>query len=306
MDLNTVRLRLRGILVYAVTPFQRDADLSLDEEGLRHNVQYLVGRGVRGIVPCGGTGEFWSLTPDEYRRVVEAVRSAAGAETLVVPGVGGCLHEAIRQVRHAEATGCEAVMIFTPPGRISEAGLVAYFCAVAEQTQLGVIPYLSMPVSLPSLEAMIAIPTVVAVKDATGDLAWFRRASRVAIPEVNWFCEGESLAPYYLLHYATGVTSGVANFVPELSLELYDAAQRGDFRRAAELQRLLDPWAELRAKLGNLVPVIKAAMDRLGLAGGPVRLPLLPLVEADVRELDRLIATLPRKAGPGAQEEQTA
>jgi 4-hydroxy-tetrahydrodipicolinate synthase len=197
-------------------------------------------------------------------------------------------------------------MIFTPPGRISEAGLVAYFCAVAEQTQLGVIPYLSMPVSLPSLEAMIAIPTVVAVKDATGDLAWFRRGSRVAIPKVNWFCEGEILAPYYLLHDATGVTSGVANFVPELSLELYDAAQRGDFRRAAELQRLLDPWAELRAKPGNLVPVIKAAMDRLGLAGGPVRLPLLPLVEADVRELDRLIATLPRKAGPGAQEEQTA
>lgn len=297
MDITTLRTRLRGILVYSVTPFLSDEASSVDEEGLRRNIRYLVGRGIRIIVPCGGTGEFSALELEEHQQVVGAVRAAAGGEILVIPGVGGSLRQAVRQARHAESVGCEAVMIFPPPGRISDMGLVAYFQAVADQTSIGIMPHLSAPVPLPSLEVLMRTPRIMAIKDATGDLAWFRRAIRTVGTRVNWLCEGESLAPYYLLHGAAGVTSGVANFVPEMSLELYEAAQQGHYQRAAEIQRLLDPWAELRAKPGNHVPVVKLAMDRLGLAGGQVRPPLVRLSEADVQELERLLTLLSREAG---------
>lgn len=300
MDLITVRSWLQGVLVYAVTPFSHDNPDVLDEGGLRRNVQFLITRRVKGVVPCGGTGEFWSLRLDEYKRVVETVRDAAGDTAIVMPGAGGSLDQAVAQVEYAEAVGCGAVMVFTPPGRISESGLVAYFRAVANRTGLGVVPYLTSPLSLTSLETLSDVANVVAIKDATGDLGWFRKAIRAVGSRVNWLCEGESLAPYYLLHGAVGLTSGVANFAPDLSLELSGAAQRGDFRRAGELQRFLDPWAELRGKPGNHVPVVKLAMDRLKLAGGSVRLPLLPLSEGDVREVDRLLADLLAASGTRA------
>ncbi len=292
MHKDEMRARLRGVLVYVVTPYLPSEDLPVDERGLAQNVRFLSAAGVHGIVPCGGTGEFWSLSDEEYRRVLNVAREATSIDTLVVPGVGGALAKAIAQARHAEACGCEAIMVFTPPGRIPETGHVAYVRAVASSTNLAVMPYLTTPMSLGALDSLVDIPNVVAIKDASWDLGWFRRAFRAVGPRVNWMCEGESLAPYYLLHGGSGITSGVANFVPHLVIELYEAAERGDFRRAGEIQRLLDPWAELRAKPGNHVPVVKAALERFGLTGGPVRLPLMPLAETDRQELDRLVTAL--------------
>jgi 4-hydroxy-tetrahydrodipicolinate synthase len=184
-------------------------------------------------------------------------------------------------------------MLFTPPGKFSEAGHLGYIRAVAEQTAVGVMPYLAAPVSTGFLESLLELPNVVAIKDATGDVGWFRRSIRVVRGRMNWLCEGESTAPYTLLHGANGFTSGMANVVPAVSLELYGRAVDGDYVRAGEVQRILDPWADLRAKPGNHVGVVKLALDLCRLAGGPVRLPLLPLSDADQAEVRRLIGSTP-------------
>jgi 4-hydroxy-tetrahydrodipicolinate synthase len=293
MDVREARTRLKGILAYTVTPFQPEEPGRLNLEGLSTNLRFLVDRRVHGVVPCGGTGEYWSLSDEEYAAVVGRVRAECPPGVLVIPGIGGSVHHALAQARLAEELKCDAVMVFTPQGRISEAGHLEYLRVVAGQTRLAVMPYLIAPTSIAFLEQVVAIPNVAAVKDATGDLEWFRRAIRAVGPRTIWLCEGESLAPYYLLHGAEGITSGVANFVPRLAVDLFEAARRGDFIRAGEIQRLLDPWAELRRKPGNHVPVVKAALDRFGLAGGPVRLPLLPLGPADLQAVERLIEDLP-------------
>ena len=300
MDVTEGRTRLKGILAYTVTPFQSADPASLDLEGLSINIRFLAGRPLQGVVPCGGTGEYWSLGDEEYTAVVRKVRDLCPKSMAVVPGVGGPIRRAVAQAQFAEAQRCDAVMIFTPQGRFSEVGHLEYLRVVASGVRIPVMPYLTAPASPAFLEQIVAIPNVAAVKDATGDLEWFRKAIRAVGGRVNWLCEGESLAPYYLLHGASGITSGVANFVPELSTELYEAARRGDYVRAGELQRFLDPWAELRRKPGNHVPVVKAALDRLGLCGGPVRPPLVPLGAADLQIVDTLVSTLAGRSAPAA------
>lgn len=90
----------------------------------------------------------------------------------------------------------------------------------------------------------------------------------------------------------TGVTTGVANFLPELSLRMYEAANNGDLETVVNIQRRLEPLNRLRGRPGNHVPVVKAALDMLGLAGGIVRPPLLSLGEVERRELVEILREL--------------
>ena len=287
------RGRLQGVLVYLVTPFLSTADLPLDEKGLIDNVQFLLDNNVSAVVACGGTGEYWSLAEEEYRRVLTIVKDRCSATTLVIAAVGGSLQNAVRQTVYAEACGCDAITLLSPLARVSESGHVQYAKAVAAVTSLPIVVYVSTPVSDTALAQLLEIENVAALKDTTGDLWWFRRSIRFVGERANWIAEAESTALYYLLHGAAGFTSGVANFAPALSLELYNACRSGNYKRAAMIQRALDPFAELRAKSGNQVPVVKAALDLIGQKGGPVRLPLMDLSAGDRQELERLIASLP-------------
>ncbi len=133
---------------------------------------------------------------------------------------------------------------------------------------------------------------MVIIKDSTKDLAWSRRMIDATHDRLLWICEGEAIAPYYFLHSLDGVTTGVANFLPELSLGMYESARTGDYETVVNIQRRLEPLNRLRGRPGNHVPVVKAALDTLGLAGGIVRPPLLPLGEVEKRELVEILREL--------------
>ena len=108
-DSSPLQADLRGVLGAVVTPFTADGE-DIDEAGLRAVVQHAVDAGIHGLIPCGSTGEFATLSPDERRRVVELVAEAAGGRTPVVPQVGAMTtREACALARHAESNGAEAV-----------------------------------------------------------------------------------------------------------------------------------------------------------------------------------------------------
>src|SRR3989440_10956813 len=86
MTRQELRSRFGGVVAFPVTPFK--ADLSLDLEGLRKNLAHLAKFPFCAVVACGGTGEMYSLTPDEHRQVVAAAVEAFGSKAPVLAGVG--------------------------------------------------------------------------------------------------------------------------------------------------------------------------------------------------------------------------
>ena len=129
-----------GLLSFPVTHFHDD--LSFDEDGYRRHIARLGGYGVAGLFAAGGTGEFFSLTPDEVGRVVRAAVAEAPGGLPVIAPAGYGTAAAARMAREAEEAGADGVLLFPPYlTEASQDGLVAHVRAVCAATRLGVTVY---------------------------------------------------------------------------------------------------------------------------------------------------------------------
>ena len=280
--------RLEGIVVAMITPFNDDE--SLNEEGLRTVVRFLVERGAHGLLPGGSQGEFYALTADERRSILDITLEAAEDKVFVVAHVGAVTtREAVALARHAEAAGADAVSAITPyfvaP---SQDELYGYYMALAEAVSLPLLAYNNPARTgvdlLPATAARLARDALnfAGIKDSSGDLTQFAEYIRLCPPGFRAFMGRDSLIFAGVAHGAAGAVAASANVVPELAVSIYDAARAHDLTRGRELQRLLSP---LRAAfgLGTFPVVIKEAMQIIGLPAGPTRGPVGPLSD-DARE----------------------
>lgn len=293
MHPSELKTKLCGVHAYAVTPFTADFELDLD--GLRWNIEHIASSGIHVIVTCGGTGEIFSLEPDEYAHVVRTVVESARGQVPVVAGVGFGTRLASRMAREAEAAGADGLLVMPPYFvKPSDDGVVAYIRNIASQVKIGLTLYSgSTLVYNPDLvERLAEIPNVVGFKGEDGDVRLFERIRNRVGDRVTWICGmGEPEAHLYFAVGAEAVTSGIANFAPHWSLAVYQAAVPGDYAGVRSLIRTrVGPISNLRAKRpGYYTPVVKAALDMLGLAGGPPRPPLLPILDQDRQELRQIL-----------------
>jgi 4-hydroxy-tetrahydrodipicolinate synthase len=270
-----------------VTPF--DEDGALDEPALRRLVRRQIAGGVAGLVPCGTTGEAVTLDPGEHERVVAVTVEEARAADRRVTVVAGCgSNDTKRSQRLAErsrAAGADALLVVTPYyNKPTPRGLVAHFAAVADAGQLPLIVYnvpgrtgLNM---LPDTVLELAKdPRIAGVKEASGSLD---QACEILRGRPGGFAvlSGEdSLALPIVACGGDGVIAVVSNEAPALLVGLVAAALAGDRARAAAVQGRLFPLMKANFRESNPIPV-KWALERLGLAGGTLRLPLVPLSPA--------------------------
>jgi 4-hydroxy-tetrahydrodipicolinate synthase len=288
---------LADVAVVTVTPFAGDALRDVDHDGLERNLEHLIRGGVRLVVAGGNTGEFAALSDDE---IVETVRThvrVAHGRARVIAGVGYRLDRAIELGRTAIDAGADGVMVHHPiHPYASEAGLVAYYAALAEALpSIPLILYLRGPqLTADGVRRLAAIESIVGVKMGQPDPQRFAGFVGAA-PELAWVCGvAEAWAVPFWNGGAIGYTSGIANVAPERSLEILAALRAGDIARAEALVDRLRPIEALRASHGdaNNVAVIKAAMDLVGLAGGGLRPPLSALDAGDHAELVRTLGEL--------------
>lgn len=285
-----LRARLEGVIAFPVTPFRRD--LSLDLDGLRRNLRALVQHPVCALVAAGGTGELYSLTPAEHLAVVRVAVEEAGGRVPVIAGAGFNPPLAADLARQAAAAGASGILAFPPyyPGG-EEDGLVAYYRAIAEATPLGLLIY-SRDWFHPApalVERLAELPTLIAWKEGQADVRRYQMIRQRLGDRLHWIGgAGDDMVPAY---YAVGIrtyTSSIANVSPPLALRLHELASAGS---SPELTRLMHdivvPLYALRMRRkGYEVSVMKAMMEAIGLAGGPVRPPLAEL-SADDREAVR-------------------
>ena len=273
--------RFSGIFGVTVTPFSADGT-SIDEAGVQRVVDLLLDDGIDRLVPCGNTGEYWTLSIEERRRVVEltAARCAGRAATLVV-GAGGTIGEVVAAAEHAARNGADAVMVHHPthPYPTGE-GLVAYWRAIAARSPLPIVPYLKTAIDGDTVRRMADLPAVVAVKWGVNDLPAFARAvaasGGVAGARVRWICgTAELWAPFYWAAGAVGFTSGLVNVAARPALELLAALEAMDRQRTMAIWERIRPFEQLRARQadGINVAVVKEAMRQVGRPSGPIRAP---------------------------------
>lgn len=285
----------RGVFPAIITPFKDDG--SLDEDGLRRNVEVLSKTGISGIVPCGTTGESATLSHEEHKRVVEIVIECS--KVPVVAGTGSNnTSEAIDLTRHAADAGADAALLITPYyNRPNDRGLFEHFRKVAESADIPIVLY-NVPkrtgVELrPEVVARLAeIGNIVAVKEASGSLTQVSRIIELTAGRNFSVLSGDDdLTLPMLALGATGVVSVVANVAPRATVEMVDAFLRGDIRRARELHYRLAPLVRAMFLETNPIPV-KTAYRMMGLAAGPLRLPLAPMSEENEAKLRDVLAKM--------------
>jgi 5-dehydro-4-deoxyglucarate dehydratase len=288
MKPEELRAKFSGVVAFPVTPF-RD-DLSLDIEGLRHNLTRLMEHPVCAVVAAGGTGEVYSLTPSEHARVIETTVEVVNGKAPIIAGVGFNQMLAVELAKRSAGAGADAILALPPYyPQADDEGLVEYYRAIGDATELGLLIYSRdwanfSPAQVERLAATIL--NLVAWKDGQADLRRLQMIINRVGDRLYWIGgAGDDMVPGY---YSIGIrtyTSSIATVAPKLSLALHDAAANG---RSEDLSRLMSdcviPLYALRARRkGYEVSAMKAMMDMAGLRGGPVR-PPLPNVRAEERE----------------------
>ncbi|HXG63171.1 MAG TPA: 5-dehydro-4-deoxyglucarate dehydratase [Planctomycetota bacterium] len=294
MKAEEFRARLEGMIAFPVTPFR--PDLSLDLEGFRSNLQALLRRPPAALVAAGGTGELYSLTPDEHVKVVAAAVEEARGRVPVVAGVGFNASLGAEMARRAAGAGASAILALPPyyPGA-DEEGLLEYYAALGAATPLPLVVYSRDWVNPgPAWVERLAarVPTLAAWKDGQADPRRLQAIMSRVGARLHWIGgAGDDAVPAY---YALGIrvyTSSVANLSPRLAWSLHETAAQGDF---AALRRLLEDYvlplyAFRGRRRGYEVSAMKALMDLMGLAAGPVRPPLPDVRPEERAELRALL-----------------
>lgn len=287
---------LDGCWTALITPFRGDA---IDEPALRRLVEAQIAGGVRGLVPCGTTGETVTMTAVETERVIAIVAETAAGRVPIVAGVGGNdTRTTIERGRRAAGLGADGLLVVTPYyNKPTQEGLVAHFTAVAEGTDLPIVLY-NVPGRtgvnmLPEATLRLAShPRIVAIKEASGSLD---QASEIVAGAPAGFAVlsgDDSLTLPIVSVGGRGVVSVVSNIVPAAVSGLVEAALAGDWDAARSAHLALYPLCRAMFCETNPVPV-KEAAALLGLCAPDVRLPLVRLSEPNRRRVAAALAECP-------------
>ena len=291
----------KGVLPAIITPFKRNSAMDLDVQGLERNIGYLLSCGIHGIVPCGSTGESATLTFEEHEKVIKIAVDKVNGRIPVIAGTGSNnTAEAIKLTKAAKDIGADGVLVISPYyNKPNRSGLIKHYTKLAD-LDIPVIMY-NVPGRTgqnlePDLVAELADhPNIVAIKEASGNIGQVSRIIEETQDDdfLVIFGDDNITLPIMALGGA-GVISVVANVDPKRMVAMYEAMKIGDYQKALVLHYALSPLMRAMFIDTNPIPV-KKAVELLGMAGGPVRLPLDNLDEKKIDQLRKILATIPEK-----------
>ena len=292
--------RLNGVIGFPVTPFNENH--SLDIDGHRENVRYMLEQPMCALGAAGGTGELYSLHPDEVRQVVEATIQEVAGRVPVIAGVGFAGGLAKVLARQAADCGADGVLAFPPYYPNAEMdGLIEYYASIADASGLGVLVYSRdwAHFTPHQAELLAEIPNVVAWKDGSADIRRYQMIREHLGDKLHWVGgAGDDMVPGY---YGIGVrayTSSISAVAPKLSIKLHELglAQATDELNQLIAEHVVPLYALRTKRKGYEVSAMKTMLNMIGLNGGVVRPPLVEVTETEQGELLSILDGW-RKAG---------
>jgi len=303
---------IRGIIPPVVTPLAGPDEL--DVAALERLVDYLIAGGVHGLFILGSTGEGPSLSHRVRRQLIDRTCVHVDGRIPVLVGITDpCYAESLLLSAHAAEAGADAVVLSAPyyfP--IDQADLVAYVQRLAREVPLPVTLY-NMPsltrtsFELASLRRLMDEPSIVGMKDSSGDLVYFQKMRDLSRERDDWslLIGQEHLLTQALELGADGGVCGGANVWPQLFVQIYEASLATTDTAIAEqgdvLPHLVDQADRLARiyQLGSgpisapsVIKGLKAALATLGILRNEVAQPLQPLSSAERRQVEAILREL--------------
>lgn len=290
-------IEISGIIPPIVTPLT--SDYKINEKVLRKMINHLIENGVHGIFPAGTTGEFYALTNEEYKELLEITVDETKGR---VPVYGGVNHittrGAIKLAEIAQEAGVDALSILTPMFiSPSQKELYLHYKNIAENIDLPIILYNNAPktgvtIAPEMVQNLADIKNIVAIKDSTGDMTNTEECLRLTKDREFSVLMGRDTLIYAGLAYgATGAIASCANVAPKIAVDIYDKYIAGDLEAALEAQYRLAPLRMI-TNLGTFPAVIKEGLKLQGFDVGPCYEPIKPLLTENREILKNILIGL--------------
>jgi 4-hydroxy-tetrahydrodipicolinate synthase len=289
-----------GTFTALVTPFRNG---EVDVEALEGMVEFQIGHGVSGLVPCGTTGETPAMSEAEDRLVVETVVRVANGRAPIIAGTGSNSTDmAIKYTKMAQEEGADGSLQVAPYyNKPTQEGLYRHFAAIAESTELPLVLYnipgrTGVTISAETMVRLAEIPNIVGVKDSTLSMNIVADVIALCGEDFDVLSGDDPMTLPLIALGGRGVISVASNVAPGAVSEMVRALLEGDWERGRELHYELLPLFRALFVETNPIPV-KTAASLLGLCSDEIRLPLVPMEGENLRvlqeTLDRCAHLLP-------------
>ncbi|MGX0909915.1 4-hydroxy-tetrahydrodipicolinate synthase [Staphylococcus caprae] len=278
-----------GVGVALATPFTNN---EVDYDALERHVQFLLENHTQAIIVNGTTAESPTLTDEEKEQVLETVVKLVNHKVPIIAGTGtNNTQKSIQASKRAKDIGADAVMLITPYyNKTNQRGLIKHFETIANEVKLPVVLYnvpsrTNMTIEPETVETLSHNEYIVALKDATNDFDYMEEVKqRINQDEFALYSGNDDNVVEFYQRGGKGVISVIANVIPQEFQHLYDAKQSGE-----DISTQFEPIRKLLDSLSvdvNPIP-IKALTAHLGFGNYELRLPLIPLENAERKVLEQ-------------------
>lgn len=269
----------RGVMPALVTPFTKHFEV--DEKALRRLIDFVIEKGVTGVVPCGTTGEFVNMTINERKKVIDITIDQVNGRVPVIAGTGDTETETvIKLTKYAEDAGADAALIVSPYYlKPTDKEIFEHYERIMNAVALPIILY-NIPqvtgVQIPwwVVEGLADIDNLVGIKDSSGNMPYMMALFEKVFEKISIICGNDEIAMAALAAGADGLILASANIIPDVWLQIYAAIHNGDLKQARRLQRKIQTLVRIITRRGGGLPV-KSGLRMMGLEVGPMRRPLV-------------------------------
>lgn len=284
----------KGILPAMITPLTNEGKVNIP--ALRKLIEHLICGGVHGIFAIGTTGEFYGMTNDEYREILEVTLDQTAGRVPVYGGAN-CIgtYQSIELAQIAQEIGVAAISVLTPYFiSLNQDEVYKHFEAVAKSTDLPIILYNNSPKThIPITPATVAkladIDNIVGIKDSTGDFTNTVEYIRLTKDKNFHVMLGrDTLIHAGLCHGASGSVAACANVAPRLVADIYNKYISGDIQGSLQAQFDLAPL-RVAFGLGSFPTVIKEALELIGIKAGPCMMPTGTMTAEEKEQLKKIL-----------------
>ncbi|MDK2877402.1 MAG: 4-hydroxy-tetrahydrodipicolinate synthase [Thermoanaerobacteraceae bacterium] len=286
-------LKPEGIIVPIITPMTEDEEIN--EKELRNQINRMISSGIHGIFCLGTNGESYALSEGEKLRVIEITVEETAKRVPVYAGTG-CIstRETIRLSLKAKQLGADALSILSPYYvAVTQDDIYNYFAEIAQSVDLPIVLY-NIPartgnnIDYKTVARLSKYQNIVGIKDSSGNFDNTLRYIEDTDDRLSVLSGNDSLILWTLLAGGNGAIAGTANLFPELLVEIYRLWQKGEIKKANELQKKLRPFRDVM-KMGNPNSVVKRAMKLMGYNVGPARRPVSGVNPKIDEELEKVL-----------------
>jgi 4-hydroxy-tetrahydrodipicolinate synthase len=290
-------MRFEGIYTPVVTP--HNADHSINRDRFAEAIEFLIDKGVHGLIVAGTTGEYYAQSPEERFELMGLAKDIIAGRLPMIVGTGAIRTEdAIKYAEEAKRIGADALLVTTPPYAYPTGREIAlHALAIDRAANMPVMLYnypgrMSVNMDEDTLDRLGRSPNFCAVKESSGDPNRLHMLAR-DYPHIQLSCGMDDQA---LEFFAWGARSWVcagSNFAPEAHIAMYRAcAIDGDFSKGRRIMSAMMPLMRVLEQGGKFVQCIKYGLTMRGIDCGPPRRPLQPLNKDDKRQLEQVVKTM--------------